>query len=69
MGKGIGCRGLPVLVFSEMGACGGRIFSEIFGQGVKWMYLCGPPVEIGWLVLNNQEKKGEKKEEEKRKIN
>jgi hypothetical protein len=23
------------------------------------MYLCRPPVEIGWLVLNNQEKKGE----------
>ena len=40
---------------------------EIFGQGVNRMYLCRPPVEIGWLVLNNQEKKGEKGEEKKRK--
>jgi hypothetical protein len=23
------------------------------------MYLCRPPAEMGWLVLNNQEKKGE----------
>jgi hypothetical protein len=65
--RGRRCRYLLVLVFREMGAGCVRFFLEIFGQGVKWVYLCGPPLEIGWLVLNNQEKKGEKGEEKKRK--
>ena len=65
--RGRRCRCLLALVFREMGVGYVRFFLEIFGQGVKWVYLCGPPLEIRRLVLNNQEKKGEKGEEKKRK--